>query len=214
MGLSSDHLRGMISAISRALTAQRDTLNHLDSALGDGDHGTGISAGFEAAAEAVQAADSPSDVLRIAATTLMNRMGGSSGALYGTLFLRASAQVKDQAIVTADSFAAMWQAGADGVAQRGKAQPGDKTMLDALVPAVDALRHSVDEGLNLGDALASATAAAQQGAQATAAMQARQGRARYVGDRSVGHVDAGAQSMALMFQAMNDYWKENGDGEA
>jgi dihydroxyacetone kinase-like protein len=214
MGLSSDHLRGMISAISRALTAQRDTLNQLDSALGDGDHGTGISAGFEAAAEAVQAADSPSDVLRIAATTLMNRMGGSSGALYGTLFLRASAQVKDQAIVTADSFAAMWQAGADGVAQRGKAQPGDKTMLDALVPAVDALRHSVDEGLNLGDALASATAAAQQGAQATAAMQARQGRARYVGDRSVGHVDAGAQSMAPMFQAMNDYWKENGDGEA
>lgn len=214
MSLSSEDLRGMLGEISQTIGAQRDLLNSLDAALGDGDHGTGISAGFEAAVAAVQAAESPTDVLRLAASTLMNRMGGSSGALYGTLFLRAAAVVKDQAVLTPEIFARMWQAGAEGVAQRGKAQRGDKTMLDALLPAVDTLQHYVVSGHSLQDALAASAEAATQGAQATTAMQAKHGRARYVGERSIGQLDAGAQSVALMFQAMYDYWKGKQDGEA
>ena len=107
---------------ARKLCQHRDELNQLDAALGDGDHGTGISTGFAAACDAVQSAETPADVLRVAATTLMNRMGGSSGALYGTLFLRAAGQVKDQTELTPTLFARMWQAGAEGVSQRGKAQ--------------------------------------------------------------------------------------------
>ena len=214
MSLSTNDLRGILGVISRSLVEQRDVLNRLDAALGDGDHGTGISTGFEAVVEVIQEADSPAEVLSLAAKTLMNRMGGSSGALYGTLFLRASIQVKDQPALTADNFAAMWQAGAEGVMQRGKSQSGDKTMLDALLPAVHALRQRVDAGASLLDTLAAAAEAAEQGAQATAAMQAQHGRARYVGERSIGQIDAGAQSVSFMFQAMYDYWKGKQDGEA
>jgi dihydroxyacetone kinase-like protein len=140
-------------------------------------------------------------------------MGGSSGALYGTLFLRAALHVKDQDTLSPSAFAEMWQAGRDGVMQRGKAQPGDKTMIDALTPAVDTLKQSVDSGESLIEALAAAAKAADTGVQKTAEMTAKHGRARYVGERSIGHIDAGAKSIALMFQAIYEYWKEKQHGE-
>ncbi len=214
MNLTPNDLRGMICAISEKIADNRDMLNQLDSAVGDGDHGTGIATGFQAITEPIQQATIPAEILKITATTLMNRMGGSSGALFGTLFLRASLHVKNQESLSPVLFAEMWQSGRDGVMQRGKAQPGDKTMIDALSPAVDALKQSIDEGESFIDALATAAAAAETGAQATTQMLAKHGRARYVGERSIGHLDAGAKSVSLMFQAMYEYWRKKHNGEA
>jgi dihydroxyacetone kinase-like protein len=214
MTITKQIMQAFIDAISEAINAHQSRLNALDSELGDGDHGTTISAGFDAAVERIHEAETPAQVLQITAKTLMNRMGGSSGALFGTLFQRAAMTVKDEATVSAEQFAAMWQAGLDGVVMRGKAQPGDKTMVDALAPAVDALRQAVDGGKSLLAALEMAADAAENGAQSTADMQAKYGRARYVGERAIGHVDAGAQSVALMFAAMHSYWKDNAHGEA
>jgi phosphoenolpyruvate---glycerone phosphotransferase subunit DhaL len=212
--ITSADLQGMIRAISKVIQANRTQLNALDAELGDGDHGTTIAAGFEAAVTEMQPAQSPADVLSAVAQVLMNRMGGSSGALFGTLFLRAAMQVKEQASLSDAQFAAMWQAGTEAVMARGQAQPGDKTMVDALVPATAALSQAVANGKPLQMALEAAAHAAAQGADSTAALLAKQGRARYVGERAVGHVDAGARSVALIFEAMHTYWKENHDGEA
>ncbi|MCB9450971.1 MAG: dihydroxyacetone kinase subunit L [Anaerolineaceae bacterium] len=213
MTITASDLRGMITAISATIAENVSMLNALDSALGDGDHGTTISGGFAAAAEQTASAASPFDVLRLTGMTLMNRMGGSSGALFGTLFVQAAMTVKDVETLTLQQFAAMWQAGNDGVMKRGKAAPGDKTMVDALSPAVAALRQSVAQGETMEQALRAAAAAAAQGANATTEMTARHGRAQYVGERAVGHMDAGAQSVALMFSAMHDYWKGKDDGK-
>ncbi|MAU11865.1 MAG: dihydroxyacetone kinase subunit L [Anaerolineaceae bacterium] len=210
----------MVKAISTALSDSKSDLNALDSELGDGDHGTTICAGFAAAVNAIEEAQTPSEVLQKTAMTLMNRMGGSSGALFGTLFLRAAMTVKEFDDVSSELFGAMWQAGLEGVISRGKAQPGDKTMVDALSPAVASLAQASTAGTSLGEALRHAASAAADGAQATANMQAKYGRARYVGERAVGHVDAGAKSIALMFGAMADYWaqmnaaEEDSNGEA
>lgn len=211
MTISTKDLKNMLHAISKTISANRDALNQLDTALGDGDHGTGISTGFEAVVEAIEDAKSPADVLKLSATTLMNRMGGSSGALYGTLFLKAALHIKDKDEVSASDFAEMLQVGRDGVAQRGKSQVGDKTMLDALSPAVDTLTEEIEADKSLADALNTAASAAETGAESTEKMQAKHGRAKFVGERAIGHRDAGAQSIALMFQAMANYWKEKAD---
>lgn len=214
MTITTQDLRGLITAISTTIAANTTMLNALDSQLGDGDHGTTISAGFAAAAELMADLASPFDVLRLTGMTLMNRMGGSSGALFGTLFMQAAMSVKEAETVSLKQFAAMWQAGGDGVMKRGKAAPGDKTMVDALSPAITALTQAAEKGETMGQALEAAAAAAEQGAKDTAEMTARYGRAQYVGERAIGHVDAGAQSVALMFSAMYDYWKGKDDGEA
>jgi phosphoenolpyruvate---glycerone phosphotransferase subunit DhaL len=179
--------------------------------LGDGDHGTSLSAAFAEAAARVTALgqSTPSAVLQTTAQALMNRMGGASGALYGTLFLRAGAAAKDKVTLRHGDLKALWRAGLEGVIQRGKAQVGDKTMIDALQPAVLAFAGGAD----IGDSFERAAAAADTGAQGTAALVAQHGRARFVGERAVGHVDAGARSIALMFGAMNLYWRDIQHGE-
>lgn len=205
----------IVRALSRTYQAECESLNRLDSALGDGDHGTALSVAFYEAAEKTAALSTPlpAAVLQVVASTLMNRMGGSAGALYGTLFLRASTMVKDKTTLTGDDLAAMWQAGLEGVMQRGKAQNGDKTMVDALAPAVAAFRDSVQSGGTIISAFEQAAAAARAGAEATASLVAKQGRAKFVGERSLGHVDAGAASVALLFETLRDYWKEQGNAK-
>ncbi|MFN8448151.1 MAG: dihydroxyacetone kinase subunit DhaL [Anaerolineae bacterium] len=205
-------LAGMIAAISAAIAESRDELNRLDSALGDGDHGTSLSVAFADAAAKVAALEqpTPTSILSATAHSLMNRMGGASGALYGTLFLRAGMAAKDKAALSHDDMKTLWRAALDGVIARGKAKPGDKTMIDALQPAVDAFAAAA----TLDESFERAAAAAAEGAQATANMVAQHGRARFVGERALGHVDAGARSIAVMFAAMNAYWKENLHGEA
>lgn len=211
MSITTEDLKAIVRAIRTVMEREKEGLNRLDAVLGDGDHGTSISQGCAAAADAIVAAQTPADVLRLTATTVMNRMGGSSGALFGTLFLRASQHVKEMAAISPEEFAAMLRAGCEGVAQRGKAQVGDKTMLDALTPAVDTLVQHIAQGHSFADALNSATAAAEAGAASTEAMQAKQGRAKFVGERAIGQRDAGAQSIALLFRAISDYWKDKHD---
>lgn len=212
--LTTEELRGMMRAISEKLSQYREELDQLDAALGDGDHGTGVSLGFQATLDPISTADTPTAVWKAAAMPLMNRIGGTSGALMGTLFLKGAMAIDNTETITPAQFAAMWQAGRDGVAQRGQAQPGDKTMLDALTPGVDALTEQLAGGAAFTEALRAAADAAQKGAEATATMQARHGRAKYIGERAIGHIDAGARSVALMFAAMRDYCEENQSGQA
>ncbi len=212
--ITADDLKRMLQAISDLLNAHVDELNQLDANLGDGDHGTGISTGFTSASEAVITQNTPTEVLKVAASAVMNRMGGSSGALFGTLLLKAALTVKDHMELSPVQFADMLIAGKDGVAQRGKAQPGDKTMLDALVPATTGFKDAIINGQSFIDALAVAVEAAELGAQATATMQAKFGRAKFLGERSIGHIDPGARSTTLMFQAIYTYWENTHHGEA
>jgi dihydroxyacetone kinase-like protein len=209
--VNAEMLRQMLTAISAAINLAKEELNHLDSALGDGDHGTSLSTAFADAVSKVSALEKPipADILRITGQSLMNRMGGASGALYGTLFLRASGAVKDKQTLTDDDLKKVWQEALEGVMQRGKAQPGDKTMIDALQPAV----QSFAGANNLGQAFDQAALAAFAGAESTAGMIARHGRAKFAGERSLGHIDAGARSIAVMFAAINAYWKETQHGE-
>lgn len=201
----------LVHAISEAMTANADHLNALDAQLGDGDHGTSVAAAFRAAAERATSLGNAADgeILKAAALALMNSSGGSSGALYGSLFLRASTVAPSVASVTTAGIAAMMQAGLDAVVQRGGAHPGDKTMVDALQPAVEVLKAAAKAQELPAYALKMAAQAAHDGAQATAHMTAKHGRAKFIGERSLGHVDAGAQSIAVMFDAIARYWKEN-----
>lgn len=199
----------ILRALSETYTRACDALNVLDSALGDGDHGTALNIAFREAAEKVNplATPTPEEVLKTLATTLMNRMGGSAGALYGTLFLRASISAKGKTALSGSDLAAMWQAGLDGVKQRGKAQVGDKTMVDALAPAVEAFQQAINANRDIATAFEQAASAARAGAAETAQQVAKFGRAKFVGERSLGHQDAGAVSAALMFETLRDYWK-------
>lgn len=212
--ITTDDLRGMVKVMAKQIDANRAELNKLDAELGDGDHGTTIATGFQVVATDIDAAHNPAEVMSITAKVLMNRMGGSSGALFGTLFLRAAMTIKDQETISPEQFGAMFEAGSEGVMKRGKAQPGDKTMVDALAPAAEALKKSITDGHSLEAALAASAQAATKGAEATTTLQAKYGRAKFVGERAIGHMDAGAKSIALMFEAMHTYWKENHNGEA
>ncbi|MBK9123513.1 MAG: dihydroxyacetone kinase subunit L [Chloroflexi bacterium] len=200
----------MVKALSDAIGEQAERLNALDSTLGDGDHGTSLAAGFTEAARRVAAIGDvpPADAMRMIGSALLNAMGGSSGALYGTLFLRAG-HAAGEALDSSEAWADALQAGLDGVRQRGGAQRGDKTMVDALEPAVAALATAASSGQPVAQALAEAAIAARAGAEATAAMVARHGRAKFVGERAIGHADAGAQSVAVVFDALARWWKEN-----
>jgi dihydroxyacetone kinase-like protein len=199
-------------AVNTAIGEAKDELNRLDSALGDGDHGTSLGVAFADAVTRVAALEppTPASVLQTTAQSLMNRMGGASGALYGTMFLRASEVAKDKAALSHEDMKLLWQAALEGVMQRGKAQPGDKTMVDALYPAVRAFSKAD----SLADSFERAVVAASDGAAQTARMVAKHGRAKFAGERAVGHVDSGARSIAVMFAAMNVYWKEVEDGKA
>lgn len=205
-----EHAIGFINAISRQLSAHRDDLNQLDSALGDGDHGTGISTAFEVAVRAIDAIDYPTleDVWKTTATVLMNRMGGASGALFGTFFLKGVRFTKDKTCLSKADLNEILLAGLDGVKQRGKSDVGDKTMVDALQPAVEAFIASD----NLSEGWRQSAIHARQGAESTADLVAKHGRAKFIGERARGHQDAGATTIALMFEAIQDYWEERMNG--
>ncbi|MCY3832659.1 MAG: dihydroxyacetone kinase subunit DhaL [Chloroflexi bacterium] len=200
-------LRELIVALSGRVAAARDLLNRLDAALGDGDHGTSVSVAFAVAVEDIRTLDEPSlsAIWLTTAKALMNRMGGASGAIFGTFFLRGVTLLHDRDRLGKAEMQALLQAGLDGVKARGKAKLGDKTMVDALEPAVVAFAEADD----YDSAWRSAAAAARAGTEATKGLVARQGRARFLGQRAVGHIDPGAMTAALMFEAIDDYWRAN-----
>jgi dihydroxyacetone kinase-like protein len=195
-------LGSWVREFARVVAAQRDELTELDSAIGDADHGTNMDRGMSAAVAAVDATPpvDPAALLKQVGMTMVSKVGGASGPLYGTLFLRM-AGVAGAGALDAATFARALRAGLDGVVSRGKAEPGDKTMVDALGPACDALDAALAGGAPLGEALRSAAAAAERGRDATVPLLARKGRASYLGERSIGHQDPGATSTALLIGA-------------
>ncbi|XVU26832.1 dihydroxyacetone kinase subunit DhaL [Actinoplanes sp. CA-054009] len=184
-------LTAWIREFARLIAQNKELLTELDSAIGDGDHGVNMDRGMTAVVAALDA-EPPANaaaLLKKAGMTLISKVGGASGPLYGTAFLRMSAAAGDS--VELDK---VLRAGLDGVIARGKAAPGDKTMVDALTPAVEAL-----EG---GGSVSDAVRAAEQGREATIPMVARKGRASYLGERSAGHADPGATSVTLLVKAL------------
>jgi dihydroxyacetone kinase-like protein len=187
---------------------RREELTALDSAIGDADHGTNLARGMSAVVAALDGTEpaGAGAVVKQAGMTLVRTVGGASGPLYGTFFLRMAGALDEATVagdepVRADAFARAVRAGLDGLVARGKAEPGDKTMVDALAPAVDALERELSRGAGLAAALVAASAAADAGRDATVPLQARKGRASYLGERSIGHQDPGATSAALLVAA-------------
>jgi dihydroxyacetone kinase-like protein len=193
----------IIQAMANAIQRQSEHLSALDSTVGDGDHGVNMSAAMAVAAKMTGQLESPtpSSVLKVTGTTVMNEMGGASGVIFGAFFRGGGRAVKGKETMALEDVAAMLAAGLAEVQKRGKAQPGDKTMVDALAPALKAVREAEVAKLGLGEALARAAEQAGLGAEATRAMTARFGRAKALGERSIGYQDAGATSMAIMLAA-------------
>jgi phosphoenolpyruvate---glycerone phosphotransferase subunit DhaL len=199
-------LHAWVRRFAELVAQERDHLTELDSAIGDADHGTNMDRGMTAAVAALDelgpAGAGP--MFSKVGMTLVSTVGGASGPLYGTLFLRMGTTLGDLPAVPPEQIGAALRAGLEGVVARGKAQAEDKTMYDALAPAVDALEGGLKDGLSLGEALDRARSAADAGRDATTAMLARKGRASYLGERSVGHQDPGATSVALLVSAAAD----------
>jgi phosphoenolpyruvate---glycerone phosphotransferase subunit DhaL len=198
--------RAWIAEIAAVVVAQRDHLTQLDSAIGDADHGINLARGFSAVQEALAGADTPTpgSVLLLTGSTLISKVGGASGPLYGTAFRQAAKALGDKPEVDLPAVAAALEAALAGVTKLGAARLGEKTMVDALAPAVAAFSAAVANDASAQDAFAALTDAADAGAQATISLQALKGRASYLGPRSVGHEDPGAASTALILHALRD----------
>ncbi|GAA3133702.1 dihydroxyacetone kinase subunit DhaL [Streptomyces rameus] len=201
--LDADFFRRWMTTAAASVDREAERLTTLDSAIGDADHGSNLQRGFTAVATALEkeAPDTPGAVLTLAGRQLISTVGGASGPLYGTLLRRTGKALGDAAEVDEEKLAAALREGVDGVMKLGGAAPGDKTMIDALVPAVDALSSG----------FAAARAAAEEGAEATTPLQARKGRASYLGERSIGHQDPGATSSALLIAALADTAEADGE---
>jgi dihydroxyacetone kinase-like protein len=199
VAIDRDYMLHWMSRFAGEMSEHRQELVRLDTAIGDGDHGTNMSRGMQKAVEKLQASEQadPGAVLKTVAMTLISSVGGAAGPLYGTLFLQMGTAMAGQEEVDLPGLAAAWRKGAEGVQSRGKAQPGDKTMLDALLPAVDALEQASD----LDGGLSAAATAAEQGMNATTPLVARKGRASYLGERSADHQDPGATSTFYLFKS-------------
>ncbi|UGQ13493.1 dihydroxyacetone kinase subunit L [Yinghuangia sp. ASG 101] len=198
-----DLARAWVQAIAAAVDEHKDHLTQLDSAIGDADHGVNMQRGFSAVTTAVadMEPDTVGAVLTKAGTTLISRVGGASGPLFGGT-LRAIGTTLDAPTATPGEFATALAAGLDSVRKLGAAAPGDKTMIDAYAPALAAFRHQADTGADFAASALAAADAAEEGMRATTPMQARKGRASYLGTRSIGHQDPGATSTALIFRAL------------
>jgi phosphoenolpyruvate---glycerone phosphotransferase subunit DhaL len=182
------------------IAASQGYLSDLDAAIGDGDHGANLARGFTAVIAKLANPADPAALLKSVGMTLIGTVGGASGPLYGSLFIEMGKAAQGLAILDAGAWARVLGAGVAGVVARGKAQPGDKTMIDALTPAV----ATIDGASALPAMLAASAQAAQQGADATVPMVARKGRASYLGERSAGHLDPGAASSAMILAALAD----------
>jgi phosphoenolpyruvate---glycerone phosphotransferase subunit DhaL len=193
-----------LTATAASVDREAARLTELDSAIGDADHGSNLQRGFAAVVAALdnEPPRTPGGALTLAGRQLVSSVGGASGPLYGTLLRSAGKALGDAARVTPEQLGEALRVGVDGVGRLGGATPGDKTMIDALAPAVEALSFALDSGADLAAALSAAALAADEGAAATVPLQARKGRASYLGERSIGHQDPGATSSALLVAAL------------
>ncbi|WP_237321417.1 dihydroxyacetone kinase subunit DhaL [Streptomyces sp. JJ36] len=195
--------RSWVQAVATAVDTQKDHLTQLDSAIGDADHGTNMHRGFTAVTEALDGLEPAGvgEVLVKTGTTLVSKVGGASGPLYGSVF-RTVGKALPGATADAREFGAALGSGLEALQRLGAAAPGDKTMVDAYAPAAEAFRRVAEEGGDFAAAATAAAEAAEEGMRATTPLQARKGRASYLGPRSVGHQDPGATSTALVFRAL------------
>jgi phosphoenolpyruvate---glycerone phosphotransferase subunit DhaL len=203
LGSTQDTIK-VVREMAAAMEEHRRFLTKLDSEIGDGDHGTNMHRGFQAALERLDGADpsSPADALKAVSMALISKVGGAAGPLYGTAFLRASTALQDREEVSAEDAAEALEAALGGVKQRGKAEVGDKTMVDALGPAAEAAKEAASEADgSVAEVFRAAAEAAKEGAESTVPLTARRGRASYLGARAAGHEDPGARSTYLLLDA-------------
>lgn len=196
--------RAWLQLLADSISEHAAELTQLDAAIGDADHGSNLDRGFKAVRQKAlsQEAADPSTLFKQTGMALIGSVGGAGGPLYGTFFMRMGQTAAGKESLTVEDLRDLLRAGLEGVVQRGKAAPGEKTMVDALAPAVDALNAALEEGRDGKQALEEAAAAAERGAEATIPMVARKGRASYLGERSAGHKDPGATSSALLVRTL------------
>jgi len=202
--VSKEQIIQWIQAIALVLEQNKNYLTELDAAIGDADHGINMNRGFQKVmSQLPTVADKDiGSILKTVSMTLISSVGGASGPLYGTMFLRASTAVAGKSELTDEDMVALLQAAVDGIIQRGKANLGDKTMLDALSPASDAYKQAVAKGASTQEALQQAVTAAEEGMKNTIPLVAKKGRASYLGDRSANHQDPGATSAYLILKTL------------
>lgn len=210
MAVSRDDVLAWIRAVAAAIEQNRDYLTQLDAAIGDADHGANMDRGFKAVlARLGSVADKDiGTILKTVGMTLVSTVGGAGGPLYGTFFMQAGMATAGKMELTPADWASALEAGLQGVINRGKAQPGDKTMVDALMPALQALKEAMGNGASFAEALARSAEAAERGMKGTIPLVAKKGRASYLGERSAGHQDPGATSSFLMLKAAADTWAD------
>ena len=208
MAVKRDDLLAWIEALQKVYAENKQYLTELDSAIGDADHGINMNRGFNAAIAELEKSDpqEPGTLLKTVAMALIRTVGGASGPLYGTFFMRASAACGDKAELETADVVALFEAGLQGIVQRGKAQLEDKTMVDAWLPALEAMKQALNNGNTLAQTLQKGVAAAEVGMKNTIPLQAKKGRASYLGERSKGHQDPGATSTYLMLKAAAEIW--------
>lgn len=203
---TSEQLIQWLQVCAATLDENKEYLTALDAAIGDADHGTNIARGFGFVARqlAEQSERDIGTLLRETGMTLMSKVGGASGMLYGNFFMRAAATAAGKEKLSAKELATLLEAGLDGIIARGRAEAGDKTMVDVWQPAVKVLKTALSRGEELSSALSACTAAAEEGMKATIPLQAKKGRASYLGERSVGHQDPGATSTYLILSELKN----------
>lgn len=203
--VTTDDLVAWIRAFRDAVHQHKDELTRLDSEIGDADHGSNMARGLDAVVAKLDTAPAnPTELFKTVGMTLVSTVGGASGPLYGTLFLRMGPALAEADPVDAAALGAALRAGVEGVIARGRAEVGDKTMIDALSPALEAWDSAARDGASPAAAAGAAAEAAARGRNATEPLVARKGRASYLGERSAGHLDPGAASATLLLEALRD----------
>jgi len=208
MAVGKQEVVRWLEALEQVYAENRERLTELDSAIGDADHGINMDRGFRAvkAELGARAWSDIGSIFQSVATVLIRQVGGAAGPLYGTFFLRAGTACSGKTEMEAGEVVRLFEAGIEGVQQRGKAAAGEKTMLDALLPALEAMRKGMEGRSSLAEILDAGAAAAEAGMRETIPMQGRKGRASYLGGRSIGHQDPGATSAYLLVKAAADTW--------
>jgi dihydroxyacetone kinase-like protein len=208
MAVSYDQVVAWLKAYAATIAENKSYLTELDSAIGDADHGINMDRGFQAVLAKLDGAPAGDvgGLFKTVGMTLVSTVGGAGGPLYGTLFLQMGIATAGKDEISAEDWSAALAAAVSGVQARGKAELGDKTMLDALIPGRDAFAAAVEDGAELPAALRRSAEAAEEGMTATIPLVARKGRASYLGERSAGHQDPGATSSSLLLRTVADSW--------
>jgi dihydroxyacetone kinase-like protein len=206
MTISRDQLVAWLEKLSDVMKDNRELLTELDAAIGDADHGTNMDRGFNRVHEKLPSVKKRDvgTILKTVGMALMSSVGGASGPLYGTFFMKAGMAVADSFEIDGPDLVRFLEAGVEGILQRGRAERGDKTMYDVWAPVLDTVKAATDDSASVEEILARAVEAAQKGVEDTIALQARKGRASYLGERSIGHRDPGAMSSYLIIRTLHE----------